>query len=102
MSSSTASNMVASLALAALTITASGSPPASPARVAWSLACPDRQGWRRSGPPFDRSQAEAIDADALKVDAAGRAQLIEQQRLELLEHSRLGPLIQPAPAARGR
>jgi hypothetical protein len=29
----------------------------------------------------------------LKVDAAGRAELIEQQRLELLEHPGLGPLI---------
>jgi hypothetical protein len=66
---------------------------------------PIDRGLRRSGPPFDRPQAEAVDADALQVDAAGRPELVQQQRLELVEHPGLGPLIQPPlqppPAGRG-
>ena len=76
MSSSTASNMVESLALATLTTTASDSPPASPAT--WNLdpALPRSTGLAPLAPPFDRPQAEAVDTDPLKVDAAGPAQLV--------------------------
>jgi hypothetical protein len=69
MSSNTASDMVESLALAALRTTDGGRPLASPVR-----------------PPFDGAQAEGVDADPLKVDPASLAELVQQQRLELLEH----------------
>jgi hypothetical protein len=51
--------------------------------------------------PFDRPQAEAVDADALQVDAAGLAQLVQQHRLELFEHPGVGPLVEAAPAGGG-
>jgi hypothetical protein len=86
--------MVASLALAALRITDNGSPPRSPATCSLEPALPRSTGLRRSGPPFDRPQAEAVNADPLKVDAAGLAQLVQQHRLELLEHASAGPLVQ--------
>ena len=98
MSSSTASNIVASLALAALITTDNGSPPASLAR--WSLdpALPRSTGFAPVRSPFDRAQAERVDACAGQVDAARRTQLIQQQRLKLIEHPGAGPLIQPPPA----
>jgi hypothetical protein len=101
MSSSTASSMVASLALAALTTTEIGSPPRSPATCSLEPALPRSTGLAPVRSPLDRPQAEAVDADALQVDAAGRAELVQQQRLELVEHPGLGPLIQPPPAGRG-
>ena len=98
MSSSTASNIVASLALAALITTDNGSPPAS--LVRWSLdpALPRSTGFAPVRSPFDRAQAERVDACAGQVNAAGRTQLVQQQRLKLIEHPGAGPLVQPPPA----
>jgi hypothetical protein len=54
--------------------------------AAWSLACPDRPGLRRSVPPVDRPQAEGVDADPFQVDPAGRTEFVQQHHLEPLEH----------------
>ena len=53
--------------------------------------------WAKAG-VFEQLQAVLLD----ELGAAGHAELIQQQRLELLEHPGLGPLVQPAPAGRGR
>jgi hypothetical protein len=102
MSSSTASKMVASLALAALRMRASGRPPRSPARCSLDPCVPRSTGFAPVRSPFDRPQAAGVHADPLQVDAAGLAEFVQQHRLELLEHPGLGPLVKPAPAGGGR
>ena len=91
MSSSTASNMVASLALAALRTTDSGRRRhRRPGDLGPLLAAIDRVCAGQI--PLDRPQAEAVDTDALQVDLAGRAQLV-QHGLQQLEHAGAGPLV---------
>jgi hypothetical protein len=91
--------MVASLALATLMMTTSGSPPRSPARCSVDPALPRSTGFAPVRfPPFDRPQAEGAHADPLQVDAAGLAEVIQQHELELIEHPGLAPLVQPPPA----
>jgi hypothetical protein len=102
MSSSTASSMVAPLALAALRTRDNGSPPASPATCSLEPALPRSVGLAPVSPPFDRPQAEGIHADPLQVEPAGLTQLVQQQRLDLVEHAGTGPLVEPPPAGGGR
>jgi hypothetical protein len=78
MSSSTASSMVESLALAALTITVNGTPPASPATCSLDPYLPRSTGLAPVRSPVDRPQAEGVDADSFQVDPAGLAELVQQ------------------------
>ena len=102
MSSTTASSMVESLALAALKTTATGSPPRSPARCSLEPCLPRSTGFAPVRSPFDRPQAEGVHADAVQVDPSGRAEVVQQHDLELVEHPSAGPLVQPPPAGGGR
>jgi hypothetical protein len=94
MSSNTASNMVESPVLAALRTTDSGSLPRSPARCSLDPCLPRSTGFAPVRSPFDRAQAEGVHADPVQVDPAGRTELVQQHRMELIEHARLGPLVQ--------
>jgi hypothetical protein len=86
MSSRTASSRVESLAFAPLTITASGSRSPHRRHEAWTR--PASIDWIGTGqiPSFHGSQAEAVNADPLQVDPPGLPQLVQQQRLQPLEH----------------
>jgi hypothetical protein len=102
MSSNSASNLVASLALAALRTTDSGSPPRSPARCSLEPCLPRSTGVAPVRSPVDRPQAEGVDTDAFQVDPAGGTEFVQQDRPELLEHPGAGPLVQASPAGGGR
>src|SRR6266545_1328645 len=103
MSSNTASNMVESLALAARSTTEMGGPPASPARCSLDPCLPRSTGFVPvRAPPFDRAQAEGVHTHVLQVNPSGCAQLVQQHRLELVEHTGLGPFVRPPPAGAGR
>jgi hypothetical protein len=45
---------------------------------------------RSAGYPVEDYRTEAVEVDPLQVDPPGLAQLIEQERLELVEHRGLG------------
>ena len=102
MSSSSASNTLASRMLAAVTSSDSGSPVPSLAR--WSL---DPRLARSTGfapvrSPPNSPQAEGVHGDPRPVELAGLAKLVQQQLLEPFEHPRPGPLGKPPPAGRHR
>jgi hypothetical protein len=64
------------------------------------LAAIDRVGAGQV-PPLTAA-GEGVHPDPLQIDPAGRAQLVQQQRLEVVEHAGAGPLVQPPPAGGGR
>jgi hypothetical protein len=98
MSSTTGPQAWSSRALAAVSTTARGRPPASPARCSLVPCLPRSTGFAPVSAPFDRADAGGVDQDPLQVEAAGLAQFVQQHRLELLEHPCAGPLVQAAPA----
>jgi hypothetical protein len=56
--------------------------------TAWTRPRPDRPGCAGQVAPY-RPEAEGIHTHPLQVDAAGLAELVQQQRLQLLEHPAL-------------
>src|SRR4029453_12428014 len=101
MSSSSASNTAASGVFALVISSDSGSPVPSPARCSLHPGLARSTGFAPTWSPPDRPQAEGGDADAGPVQLAGLAELVEQDHLEPLEHSRVGPLAEASPAGGG-
>jgi hypothetical protein len=60
-----------------------------------------RRAWGNGVPP-DRPQAEAVHGDPGPVERADLAELVQQHRLQPLEHPSVGPLGKPPPAGRHR
>jgi hypothetical protein len=103
-SANNASNIVASLTLAAVTATASGRP--WPSVTRWSLepGLPRSTGFAptRSPPPALGPHADRVHVRPRPVQPARQPQPVQHLDVEGVEHSGLGPLIQPPPDRRRR
>jgi len=97
-SSRTASNVLVSLTLAAV----SGSPP--PSQTRWSLlpGLPRSTGFAPTWSPTLGAHAHGVHAGPRPVQLAVLAQPVEDLEVELLEHPGTGPLGKAAPARRRR
>jgi hypothetical protein len=100
-SSISASNMVLSLTLAAVTATVSGRPLPSETGGAWSRACHDRRDLRQHDPPTSRAHAHGVDAHPRPLQPAVDTGSVEHLEVELIKHAGLGPFGQPAPHVAG-
>jgi hypothetical protein len=92
--------MVTSGMLAAVTTEVSGSPLPSQAR--WSLdpGLPRSTGFAPTWSPAFGAHAGRVHARARPVQPARQTKPVQHLQMELLEHSGLGPLVQPAPRRR--
>src|SRR5829696_6744256 len=95
MSSTTASNMVVSLTLAAVTTTLSDTPPSSQTR--WSLlpGLPRSTGFAPTWSPAFGPHAHGVHGRPRPVQPASLAQAVQDLQVELLEDAGVGPFGEP-------
>ena len=94
--------MMVSARLAAVTTTASGSPP--PSQTRWSLdpGLPRSTGFAPTWSPAFGAHAHGVHARPRPVQPALRTQPIQDLQVEPVKHAGVGPLGQAAPAGRRR
>jgi hypothetical protein len=98
----TAASMVTSETLAAVTTAVSGSPLLSQARWILDPGLPRSTGFAPTWSPAFGAHAGRVHARARPVQPARQTKPVQHLQVELLEHPRLGPLVQPAPCRRRR
>jgi hypothetical protein len=70
--------------------------------AAWSLACPDRPGLRRSGPPFTARRRKESTLTRSRSIRPGGTEFVQQPPPEAARTPGAGPLVQALPAGGGR